>query len=205
VLKFARNETPSPLIVQALNSGKADLLYAQARKAVKAKDFTVALDCFLEALKYRNDIETNTFRRYFLAVAYRLSALNTFSSKNQQRVNRIRKKVSSLTEKNAVLKERTSELLLSLEQKEAKIQEQNNAVKLLLKEMEKLEENNLKYREQQSELSDNIKHAHGALLDSQEIYARQEAEINELKSTIEELQKECFRLSSQKWYRKLFG
>lgn len=70
----------------------------------------------------------------------------------------------------------------------------------MLKETEKLEKCNLKYREHQSELSDKIKQAQDALLDLQGKNTKQEAEINELKHTVEEPQKECFRLGSQKWF-----
>jgi len=67
VLNFAQNETPSTLIVQELNTGKADFYYKKSREAIKSNDFASAIDNFITAIKFRNDIETDVFKRYFIA------------------------------------------------------------------------------------------------------------------------------------------
>ena len=67
VIKFAENETPSTLIVQELNSGKADFYYKKVREEIMALNFTEAYDNFVKAIKFRNDIETNLFKKYFVA------------------------------------------------------------------------------------------------------------------------------------------
>ena len=74
VLEFAKNEMPDTLIINELNSGKADFYYKQVRENLAKSDFEVAYDNLLKAIKYRNDIETEEFKRYFVAVAKRLAS-----------------------------------------------------------------------------------------------------------------------------------
>lgn len=73
VLEFAQNETPSTLIVQELNSGKADFFYKKTRENIKLHNFNNAYDNFIKAIKFRNDIETNDFKRYFTLTAKKIS------------------------------------------------------------------------------------------------------------------------------------
>ena len=74
VLKFAQNEMPDTLIVNELNSGKADFYYKQVRENLAKSDFETAYNNLLKALKHRNDIETETFKRWFVAVGKRMDS-----------------------------------------------------------------------------------------------------------------------------------
>ncbi len=74
-IEFANNETPSTLITQQLNEGKADFYYKKAREAAKVGDFTSTFDFLTNALKFRNDIDTEIFKRYFVAFGLRLTAI----------------------------------------------------------------------------------------------------------------------------------
>lgn len=69
VLEFAQTETPSTLIVQELNSGKADYFYRKVQEDIKASNFSEAYSNFIKALKFRNDIETEIFKKYFVTTA----------------------------------------------------------------------------------------------------------------------------------------
>lgn len=73
VLRFAKQETPGTLIVEELNSGKADGFYRTARTAFRAGRFAEAYADLLSALKYRNDLGTDLFRRYINVHATRLA------------------------------------------------------------------------------------------------------------------------------------
>ncbi|MBO7279479.1 MAG: AAA family ATPase [Bacteroidales bacterium] len=64
VLEFAKNETPETLLTEQLSHSKADYFYFEARKAFHAREVDKMLDNFLSAIKYRNDISTEIFRRY---------------------------------------------------------------------------------------------------------------------------------------------
>jgi hypothetical protein len=64
VLQFAKQETPDTLIVEELNSGKADGFYQAARIAFRAGHVEEAYAAVLSALKHRNDIGEELMRRY---------------------------------------------------------------------------------------------------------------------------------------------
>lgn len=74
VIRFAQNETPDTLIVQELNAGKADHYYKKAREAVKAKDMLTALQQFIKAIEFRNDVDTDLFKRYAAILHSRLTS-----------------------------------------------------------------------------------------------------------------------------------
>ena len=72
VIEFAKNETPETLLTEQLSGSKADFYYAEARKSFRAHKVGEMLDNFFCALKYRNDITTDTFRRYICVWATKL-------------------------------------------------------------------------------------------------------------------------------------
>lgn len=67
VVEFARQTTPTTLIDDAINNGKADFLYKDARRKINEGKPEMAFDSFMNAMKLRNDIETGTFKRFFIA------------------------------------------------------------------------------------------------------------------------------------------
>ena len=77
VIEFAKTETPSTLIVQELNSGKADYFYRRIRDDIKSYNFSEAYNNFIKALKFRNDIETENFRKYFITTANKFTSYKT--------------------------------------------------------------------------------------------------------------------------------
>jgi len=48
VIEFAKTETPSTLIVQELNSGKADFYYKKVREEITALNFSEAYENFIK-------------------------------------------------------------------------------------------------------------------------------------------------------------
>jgi len=73
-IEFAKNETPGTLITQEMNSGKADFYYKKAREHFEKGNIEKVMDNFLKAISYRNDIETDQFKRYFLVHTKKLLA-----------------------------------------------------------------------------------------------------------------------------------
>lgn len=65
VIKFAENEVPNTLILEELQKGKADYYYAESRKELKSGNAEECYSNLLKAIRYRNDIETSLFKRYF--------------------------------------------------------------------------------------------------------------------------------------------
>ena len=139
VIEFAKTETPSTLIVQELNSGKADYFYRRIREDIKSLNFNEAYNNFIKALKFRNDIETEIFKKYFVTTA------NKFVSyKSKQELL-----FTDYQEAKSEEKEIKAKLLIIENQNiefKNKIEEQNRGLKILLektRDYEKLVENEL--------------------------------------------------------------
>src|SRR5690625_4944127 len=64
VIEFAKNETPGTLIYEELNIGKDDFYYRKAREEFEKSNLNEAFDLLMSALKYRNDLNTDTFRKF---------------------------------------------------------------------------------------------------------------------------------------------
>lgn len=88
VIEFAKTKTPDTLIENLLNSGLANEKYKEARNALKAGSFDIALDKVREALILRNDMETDLFKRYIVAYLNRIkgSLSPIYSEKLQNQI-----------------------------------------------------------------------------------------------------------------------
>lgn len=98
VIEFAKNEINSVQIESELNSGKADLYYEQSRTAFKAQDFEMAYDLLMRAIKCRNDMETDLFKRWIVANIKRLSE-NTTKNSEIEKIYRMKVKQRVLKKK----------------------------------------------------------------------------------------------------------
>ncbi|TDE07691.1 DEAD/DEAH box helicase [Flavobacterium sandaracinum] len=139
VIEFAKTETPSTLIVQELNSGKADYFYRRIREDIKTLNFNEAYNNFIKALKFRNDIETEIFKKYFVTTA---SKFVSYKSKQQFLFTDYQVIKSEKEEIKAKLLINENENI----EFESKIEEQNRGLKILLektRDHEKLLENEL--------------------------------------------------------------
>ena len=205
VLDFAQNEMPSTLVVQELNSGKADFYYKKLRDALKQFQFEEAYDNFVSAIKYRNDIESDIFKRYFVLFGLKISSYkekNNFNKKNDDEINL----------QKTDLEEKIQELKENLLEKTNKITEQNNAVKLLLdriKEFENIiENNNDTIENQQVDLDDKIEIIEQLDNSNEKLGQNLKmalSKINNYKIQIDFLNQEIDRLNELKWYHKLAG
>ncbi|MFM7856184.1 MAG: AAA family ATPase [Flammeovirgaceae bacterium] len=198
VIKFAENETPSTLIVQELNSGKADFYYKKVRKEIKSLKFTEAYDNFVRAIKFRNDIETELFRKYFVATANRLGS---FRQKHTVTLSELLAKNQENEELQASISVLESEKL----SQETKINDQNKAIKLLLDKTKDLEKRSEKLKSDISNLTTEKAHAEKTLQQNQKTIQEGKATISKLETTIKNNEREIERLRNLKWYQKLFG
>ncbi len=64
VIEFAKYETPETLITEELNTGKADSFYNKSRESFEKGKIKLAFRDFKRALRFRNDIDTDSFKRY---------------------------------------------------------------------------------------------------------------------------------------------
>jgi YD repeat-containing protein len=198
VLQFAQNETPSTLIVQELNSGKADFHYKKVREGIKELNFTEAYNNFTIALRYRNDIQTEIFKKYFIVTSSKLSSF-------KQKLTNTLEKYEQLFQQNAKNESIIEFLELEHSSKQLKINEQNKAIKLLLdksKDIEKL--NDIQKLEIASLIIDKDI-AEKSIQRYQKTIQENKYIINELIATQKKCEQEIERLRKLKWYQKLFG
>ena len=141
VLAFAQNETHSETIIQALNTGKADFYYKKSRDAIKANDYPSALENFIQALKFRNDIETETFKKYVVTTGSRLSNYKLLLQKQTSRLEKVNSKLSEANENQSKVKSLTR-----------KNKEQNNAIRLLLTKTDEISQELERFCEENEKL-----------------------------------------------------
>ena len=198
VLQFAQNETPSTLIVQELNSGKADFYYKKVREETKSLNFTEAYDNFVRAIKFRNDIETDLFRKYFVATANRLGSFR------QKHIDILSELVTK-TQENEELQASISELESEKISQQTKISDQNKAIKLLLDKTKELEKQSEKQKSDILTLTTEKANAEKTIQQNQKTIQGNKATISKLETTIKNNEREIERLRNLKWYQKLFG
>ncbi len=198
VLQFAQNETPSTLIVQELNSGKADFYYKKVREEIKSLNFTEAYENFVKAIKFRNDIETDLFRKYFIVTA------NKIASFRQKHTNALNELVTK-TQENEELQAWISELKSEKLSQKTKINDQNEAIKLLLEKIRDLEKQSEKLKSDISTLTTEKAYAEKIIQQNQKTIQGNKATISKLETIIKNNEREIERLRNLKWYQKLFG
>lgn len=131
VIDFAKTETPNTLIVQELNSGKADYYYRRTREEIGGFNFTDAYGSFLKALKFRNDVDTELFKKYFVTTARKFSSYKI--------------KLAQLFEKNYILQSEKEDLISELIQFKNENSDLNNIKNGLNNEIEILLEKNINF------------------------------------------------------------
>jgi hypothetical protein len=198
VIEFAKNETPGTLITEQLNTGRADFYYKKAREKFTNGKIRPAFDFFKKALKYRNDIETETFQKFIEIQSKRLLGYKAKFIAIDEKSELVK---SELFESKETISFQTQEIS---EQKE-KIEEQNSAIELLLEKTTEFENESIKLKQELEKVEQKI--------------SESEIKINgletKLKNTQEKAEKysrenesnklELKRIKNLKWYDKLFG
>ena len=205
VIQFAENETPETLLSEQLIECKADYYYQASRKSFNARDVDGAVNNFLTAIKYRNDINTDLFRRYisvwmrklFLCVdsekmlartvlnmeeqleraTIKISTLNGTINDNDETISILSSQIDGFEYTIASLRNKEAQLETSLKSAERGINERSGRISDLEKNLEETSNSN----------------------------AEMKKRIQQLEATIEEKNIEIVRLSNIKWYQKLLG
>ena len=198
VIEFAQNETPGTLITEQLNTGKADFYYKKAREDFGKGQIKSAFDFFKRALKFRNDIDTDIFRKFIEVQGKRLL---DFKQKNSSLIEQLELTKNELSEAKENIESKTQEL----DEKSTKISEQNSSIGLLLEKTSEFENETerLKKALKQTEkkLSDSQIHSNGleTKLQKTELDLRNKNKENQTNKA------EIERLKNLKWYDKLIG
>ena len=198
VIEFAKTETPNTLIVQELNSGKADFYYKKVREEIASLHFRDAFENFTQAIKFRNDIETESFKKYFIVTASKLASFK------QKYFNSL-KRLEETTQENISLGNSISDLETETSNQQTKINEQNKAIKLLLDKTKELEKQGEKLKSEISTLTIEKVNSEKTIQQHQKTIQGNKATISKLETTIKTNEQEIERLRNLKWHQKLFG
>lgn len=198
VIKFAENETPSTLILQELNSGKADFYYKKVREGIKLLDFVEAYNNFIKAIKFRNDIETESFKKYFTVTTSKFGSF-------KQKLSISLEVLKTITQENTNFEHTISDLETEKNSQQVKINEQNKAIKLLLDKTKELEKLNEKQKSEIAILTIEKQNAEKSIQQYQETVQRHKQTIVELEASTKQNDQEIDRLRNLKWHQKLIG
>lgn len=191
VIKFAQNETPDTLILEELRKGKANFFYSASHNFFKQGKAEDCYDNFLKAIKFRNDIETEMFKRvvihYIDKYHYRCSQNirnQKYITEQKYYIDNLNDTITDYKKENTFLKEKIREL----EKNNSRLQIQNdNNIKKISKQEEIIDEINNKINENKKIINDLNKDIADLVLDN--------ATLNEINIKWEkdyyELQNKC--------------
>ena len=192
-----------------LNEGKADDLYKESRDYFKAGSFDQSFNFLLKAIKYRNDIETPTFRKFLNLQFEKLKFYKSYFRENSEELTKSFKLVKSQTGKINKLEKKVHELdqansdsirvASDLRKQVSKVKEE-----LASCESKSGEERLLNFKKVR-ELNSEIDIQKRELVLAKQTISKLKAENSNLKSTISDLQLEVLRLSELSWFDKLVG
>lgn len=198
VLKFAQNETPETLLTEQLSTSKADFYYGEARKAFHAHDANKMVECFRTAIKYRNDIETDTFRRYISTWAGRLFQTHPSDNDIEATVMEKNQTIEKLSEDIKKMEEKLHRETIDSRAKTKQIKELNELVNYIDDQRDSLDRD---LKDTTREL-ENAKRARK--VDATKMKSLK-AEIEQLNKQIQEQASELEIERNKKWYHKIFG
>jgi YD repeat-containing protein len=198
VLQFAEYEIPSTLIIQELTSGRADYHYKKMREGIKELDFIGIYNNFTKAIKFRNDIETESFKKYFIITASKFGLFKQKCMNNLQEI-KIQKN------EKIILENRITALEIEKNICQLKIDTQNESIKFLLDKTTELEKINAQKSTENTNLIIEKKLVEKSIQEYQKTLQTSQKTISELESMLKQNLQEIDRLKKLKWYQRLLG
>lgn len=198
VIEFAKNETPGTLLTEQLNTGRADFNYKKAREHFAGSRIAAAFDYFKRALKFRNDIDTESLQKYVEIQGERLLGY-------KEKYLRISKSLADRKGEFETMGATITAQQTQLKKKEEKIAQQNKAIELLFRKTEEFEAKS-------DELDKQLKTTRRKLRKSRIEISGLETELKNTQGKAEKYSKEnelnkleIKRIKNLKWYDKLMG
>jgi hypothetical protein len=196
VLDFAEEETPNTLIVQELKTGKADFYYQNAREFLKQHNIEECYNAFTQALKYRNDIETEIFKRFFITTASRMIS---YKQKFIDILEQIGEQIGKIDKLNEHIQEQIK--------KTEKLTSENNEFKHLISSQEKqiikIDKERKLLKMYSNSLQKEATQKDKEIKTLEKRIINMEEEIEELRTIIEENHRDIERLNNLKWYQRI--
>ncbi len=194
-LLFAQNETPSTLVIEELNTGKADFFYKKARYYFEKGNFKPAFSYLLKALEFRDDSRTAAFERY---LRLHLQRLFSFKRNFSLMMEKAATKEKKLQKENAKLKE------VIAKQKKTIIG-QNKAIQKLQDERNAKSQSIHALKKKQKRLSNVIKRANQRVKEAEADSASTKNQLLQEQEKNKANALEIKNLQNRKWYQKLTG
>lgn len=215
VLTFSKQQTPRTLLVEQINSGKADAAYKECREAVDRADVQTLFAQYNIAVKLRDEYGSPTFMKYVGLKLRQLSHLKHYKSLISALKTNAHTMHMELVELNDQLEQQNQTISIlrnNVSDKDGQIQQyiiDNNAliddinhlrdelsscndkIHKLQGDITKLESENKKLNTKISQLSSDL--------------ADRESQIKNTDSLLREAKKEIVRLQNITWFQKLLG
>ncbi len=233
VMGFSRTETSEKNIIQELKAGKADRYYSLAINNFYMNNFSDSYNSFISAIKYRNDIELDSFKRFFITNLNKLAsykykyikALEFIGSLNVELKSKNDVVISSEVEVGNVkeLIEKTKLLNKSLSIKILELSEESKRLNYVIRENNNINDDYLrkisvlnisdKFKSLGiNKLKEENKRLNDVLISQNNIikgYISRISILNEsndiMSCDINALRSNVKQLRNIKWYQKLFG
>lgn len=197
-INFAKNETPETLITEELNSGRADYYYSKAATFLKENDIKSTILNYLKAIKYRNDTDSEIFKRYLSLYHHKL-------------FNKAKKLESLIIEFTKITNE-FQDVNGLLEACKIELEKSNiDLNKLKINLFETNSENSI-LRNEVDKLKHEISISESDLIKLNQIIKKYEKEDKKNKQTIQEIQTklnnsllEIERINNLTWMQKVLG
>ena len=183
VIKFAESEVPETLILEELQRGKADYYYEESRKGLKLGNAEDSYENLLRAIKYRNDIETSLFKRFFC----------TWIKKYHHKVERCRK----LCEEENSLKDQLQDLQLEKTSLIDDFEVKQNKISELTQKIDFFSETSNRQKEIIQDLNDRISDLELRLVAEEEKFNVKERDLRSTRGKNAQLHKQIKDLQKQ--------
>lgn len=212
VLTFASKETPDTLLTEQLSGSKADFHYSEARKAIRKRDVIGLLDNFYKAIRFRNDINTQSFKDYVSArIQYLFNTEKKYKSicKQYEELKVDFNNKLQLCDSQEKRIDELSNIITSKDTKISSISTELEQTKQNLnqsqKEISSLQTSFEKQREELNAERKNLLRTQTQLSKTRDALIKSNMHNSLLEAQIEALNKEIKRVSSITWYQRLFG
>ena len=198
VLEFAEKETPETLLTEKLDEGKADYYYGEARKALVERDVKKTMDSLYMAIQYRNDVATESFRRFVSLWMSKFFLREQMGIQYKQQVEEFSLKSKRVVDENTRLKEELLEKTNRLSGTDAQMESYESELVALKKELSDAKRKIASLNKQVDRLDD-------SLATKKKTESSLRATQTNLRKQITAKDNEIARLSAITWYQKLFG
>lgn len=144
VVNFSQQRTPDTMIIEQIETGKADRIYKDCRKAFDDNDAEKMIADYKEAVKIRDDFDTPKFNKY---IRVKLALFHHYKAQCKVFFDSLAAKDESLQEKDKELTEAketintSNDSLVSANQKIVELQKDNDAQKIAIQNIQNACEN----------------------------------------------------------------